>query len=80
MIRNEKFTRWSNNMSNESLSYSTKDRDIAKLTNTELKVLGKNDYKPIRLSADRTKQLWVRTEFGEVVETRWKPTPLSYKI
>ena len=72
-----KSRRWETNMTNNTLAYTTKFRSGEnKLTTTETKLLGANDYKEVRISECGTMGLWVRTEFRQVVEVKWKPIPL----
>ena len=76
-ISDNKSKRWNTNMSNNQLAYTTKFRSGAnKLTKTEIELLGSNDYKEVRISECGKFGLWVRTEFREVVEIKWKPIPL----
>lgn len=60
--------------------YTTNENLNQKLTKTELSVLKFNDYKAVRINENGTKALWVRTEFGEVVSTKWKNIPLKDQI
>lgn len=76
-VSDNQSSRWNKNMSNNQLAYTTKFRSGAnKLTKTEIELLGSNDYKEVRISECGKLGLWVRTEFREVVEIKWKPIPL----